>query len=135
MLFAARSICSIQSRFSVGGRFPLKLKMQRATGVSERVRIRLLTTQVMPRKTEKQNNVDVQVDDGPWQRATLEPSRGQYAWRLWSLTVKNLPPGPHKVHSRATDTAGSAQPTAADRRKSIASGREDFSIWTREITV
>ena len=80
-------------------------------------------------------HVDVQVDDGPWQRATLEPSRGQYAWRLWSLTVKNLPPGPHKVHSRATDTAGRAQPTAADRRKSIASGREDFSIWTREITV
>ena len=80
-------------------------------------------------------HVDVQIDDGPWQRAVLEPSRGPYAWRLWSLTVKNLAPGPHTVHSRATDANGKAQPTSSDRRKAIASGREDFSIWTREITV
>jgi DMSO/TMAO reductase YedYZ molybdopterin-dependent catalytic subunit len=80
-------------------------------------------------------HVDVQIDDGPWQRATLEPSRGPYAWRLWSLTVKNLPPGVHKVHSRAADANGKMQPTPAERRQSIASGREDFSIWTREIRV
>jgi DMSO/TMAO reductase YedYZ molybdopterin-dependent catalytic subunit len=81
------------------------------------------------------SHVDVQIDDGPWQRAELEPSRGQYAWRLWSLSVKNLPPGPHKVHSRATDANGKMQPTPEERRKAIASGREDFSIWTREIVV
>jgi DMSO/TMAO reductase YedYZ molybdopterin-dependent catalytic subunit len=80
-------------------------------------------------------HVDVQIDDGPWQRAVLEPSRGPYAWRLWSLTVKELAPGPHTVHSRATDANGKMQATAEERRKSIASGREDFSIWTREITV
>jgi DMSO/TMAO reductase YedYZ molybdopterin-dependent catalytic subunit len=79
--------------------------------------------------------VDVQIDDGPWQPATLEASRGKYAWRLWSLTVRNLPPGPHKVHSRATDANGKVQPAADERRKTIASGREDFSIWTREIVV
>jgi DMSO/TMAO reductase YedYZ molybdopterin-dependent catalytic subunit len=81
------------------------------------------------------SHVDVQVDDGPWQRATMEPSRGQYAWRLWSLTVPNLAAGPHKVHSRATDVNGKVQPTQTERRQSIASGREDFSIWTREILV
>jgi DMSO/TMAO reductase YedYZ molybdopterin-dependent catalytic subunit len=81
------------------------------------------------------SHVDVQIDDGPWQRAALEPSRGPYAWRLWSLTVKNLAPGTHKVHSRATDTNGKMQPTANARRQSIASGREDFSIWTREIRI
>jgi DMSO/TMAO reductase YedYZ molybdopterin-dependent catalytic subunit len=80
-------------------------------------------------------HVDVQIDDGPWQRATLEPSRGPYAWRLWSLNVKNLAPGPHKLHSRATDANGKMQPTSAERRTAIASGREDFSIWTREISV
>jgi DMSO/TMAO reductase YedYZ molybdopterin-dependent catalytic subunit len=80
-------------------------------------------------------HVDVQVDDGPWQRATLEPSRGQYAWRLWSLTVKNLSSGAHRLHSRATDANGKVQPTPADRRTSVASGREDYSIWTREIRV
>jgi hypothetical protein len=80
-------------------------------------------------------HVDVQIDDGPWQRATLEPSRGPYAWRLWSLNVKNLASGPHKVHSRATDANGKVQPTPTERRTAIASGREDFSIWTREINV
>jgi DMSO/TMAO reductase YedYZ molybdopterin-dependent catalytic subunit len=80
-------------------------------------------------------HVDVQIDDGPWQRATLEPSRGPYAWRLWSLTVKNLAPGAHKLHSRATDANGRMQPTQAERRTSIASGREDFSIWTRQIVI
>jgi DMSO/TMAO reductase YedYZ molybdopterin-dependent catalytic subunit len=80
-------------------------------------------------------HVDVQIDNGPWQRAALEPPRGQYAWRLWSLTVKNLAPGPHTVQSRATDVNGKTQPTPQERRKNIASGREDFSIWTREIAV
>jgi DMSO/TMAO reductase YedYZ molybdopterin-dependent catalytic subunit len=80
-------------------------------------------------------HVDVQIDDGPWQRAALEASRGPYAWRLWSLTAKELAPGPHTVRSRATDANGKMQATAEERRKSIASGREDFSIWTREITV
>jgi DMSO/TMAO reductase YedYZ molybdopterin-dependent catalytic subunit len=80
-------------------------------------------------------NVDVQIDGGAWQRATLEPARGKYAWRLWSLTTKALAPGPHKIHSRATDVNGTVQPTGEARRETVASGREDFSIWTREIQV
>lgn len=80
-------------------------------------------------------HVDVQIDGGAWQRAVLEPSRGQYAWRLWSLAVSDLAPGPHTVHSRATDANGKTQVTSEERRKSIASGREDFAIWTREIMV
>jgi DMSO/TMAO reductase YedYZ molybdopterin-dependent catalytic subunit len=79
--------------------------------------------------------VDVQIDGGAWQRATLEPARGKYAWRLWSLTVRNLTAGPHRLHSRATDVNGVMQPTADARRQQIASGREDFAIWTREIVV
>jgi hypothetical protein len=46
-----------------GGRYLLKVKMQRAAGAQDKVRIRLLTTQVMPRKKEKQNGQDVEVDD------------------------------------------------------------------------
>jgi DMSO/TMAO reductase YedYZ molybdopterin-dependent catalytic subunit len=79
--------------------------------------------------------VDVQIDEGPWQRATLEPSRGKYAWRLWSLAVRNLAPGTHRLHSRATDASGAVQPTPDARRQLVASGREDFSIWTREIAI
>ena len=80
-------------------------------------------------------HVDVQIDDGPWQRAQLEAARSPYAWRLWSLTVDSLAPGPHTVRSRATDANGRVQPTPAERRQQIASGREDFSIWTRQILV
>jgi DMSO/TMAO reductase YedYZ molybdopterin-dependent catalytic subunit len=79
--------------------------------------------------------VDVQIDGGPWQRATLDASRGPYAWRLWSLTVRNLSAGAHRLHSRATDVPGAMQPTPEARRLLVASGREDFSIWTREIVV
>jgi hypothetical protein len=79
--------------------------------------------------------VHVQIDGGPWQAATLEPSRGAYAWRLWSLNVSALTPGKHTVVSRATDANGKHQPTQDERRKSIASGREDFSMWTRDFVV
>ena len=81
------------------------------------------------------DHVDVQIDEGPWQRATLEATRGKHAWRLWSLTVKDLSSGQHKLASRATDATGKMQPTSEERRQTIASGREDFSIWTREIVV
>ena len=80
-------------------------------------------------------HVDVQIDDGEWQPAALEPPRGKYAWRLWNFRVRDLAPGKHTLASRATDVNGRVQPTAEERRKSIASGREDFSIWIREISV
>lgn len=79
--------------------------------------------------------VDVQIDGGEWEPAALEPPRGKYAWRLWLFRVKALSPGLHTIASRATDVNGKVQPTSDERRKSIASGREDFSIWTREILV
>lgn len=79
--------------------------------------------------------VEVQIDEGPWQRATLEPERGKYAWCPWSLSTRNLAAGSHTLRSRATDTSGNVQPTQDERRKSIASGREDSSIWTRGILV
>lgn len=80
-------------------------------------------------------HVDVQIDEGEWQPAALEPPRGKYAWRLWNFRVRDLAPGKHTLASRATDTNGRVQPTADERRKSIASGREDFSIWPREIAI
>ena len=54
---------------------------------------------------------------------------------LWSLTVPNLAPGPHRLVSRAIDATGKVQPTKAERDAEIASGREDNAQWTREIRV
>lgn len=79
--------------------------------------------------------VEVRIDQGPWQTAALDPDRGKYAWRLWSLEVKDLTPGLHTVVSRAIDRQGLIQPTEDERRQRIASGREDNTQWVREIEV
>ncbi|MEZ5419775.1 MAG: molybdopterin-dependent oxidoreductase [Vicinamibacterales bacterium] len=88
--------------------------------------------------------VEVSIDGGDWQRATIDelppeaarlPSRGRFAWRLWSLPVAGLAVGTHTVVSRAVDANGRVQPVKADRDREIASGREDNSQWTRPFRV
>lgn len=79
--------------------------------------------------------VHVQIDGGGWRKATIDERHGPYAWILWSLSTGVLTPGTHTVTSRATDTAGRTQPTADERRRSVASGREEFALWPREIVV
>lgn len=46
-----------------GAKLAAALSLKREAGVTGDVRIRLLTTQIMPRKTVKQDNKDVEVDD------------------------------------------------------------------------
>ena len=52
--------------------------------------------------------VEVRIDDGPWQPATLGASYSNDAWRLWSFnwTAK---PGSHTMSVRATDNTGAVQ--------------------------
>ncbi|MEZ5286351.1 MAG: hypothetical protein R2712_16385 [Vicinamibacterales bacterium] len=78
--------------------------------------------------------MEAQVDGG---RGSVPPSttHGAHAWRLWSLTVDDLAPGRHTLVSRATDAEGHVQPTQAERRAFLASGREDNSQWLRTIEV
>ena len=47
----------------LGGKLPAKLQLARAAGTAGNVRVRLLTTQPMPRKKIKENNQDKEVDD------------------------------------------------------------------------
>jgi DMSO/TMAO reductase YedYZ molybdopterin-dependent catalytic subunit len=59
--------------------------------------------------------VDVSIDDGPWQRATLDRSqRAEYAWSFWTYDWADATPGEHTITSRATDTSGKLQPPADD---------------------
>ena len=64
-------------------------------------------------------SVEVRVDNGPWQRATLDPQNTQYSWKLFSHEWSNLTPGEHTIVSRATDADGVVQPeqTALDSKK------------------
>jgi len=53
--------------------------------------------------------VELQVDDGPWERVRTEPGPGIHAPTQFAHTVE-LAPGSHTVRSRATDRTGSTQP-------------------------
>jgi len=61
-------------------------------------------------------SVDVRVDDGPWQAATVDPatSGNKYGWKLFNFTWNGATKGEHTLVSRATDATGKVQPTAAE---------------------
>jgi hypothetical protein len=62
------------------------------------------------------NSVEIKVDDGPWQSATLDPetAREKYGWKFFNYTWNGATPGDHTVTSRATDANGIVQPTAEE---------------------
>jgi DMSO/TMAO reductase YedYZ molybdopterin-dependent catalytic subunit len=59
--------------------------------------------------------VEVRVDSGPWQPATLSAEISIDTWRMWHLDLV-LPEGDHTVESRATDKGGHTQ---TDRRVGV----------------
>jgi len=79
-------------------------------------------------------SVEVQVDGGPWQKATLDKANSQYSWKLFSYKWEGATPGEHTLVSRATDADGSEQPTAADlkRKKTFL---EDNSQFPRKVMI
>jgi len=60
-------------------------------------------------------SVEVRVDQGPWQPATLDPAtKDKYSWKLFTYTWNGATPGEHTLVSRVTDVKGAVQPTAED---------------------
>jgi DMSO/TMAO reductase YedYZ molybdopterin-dependent catalytic subunit len=60
-------------------------------------------------------SVEVKVDEGPWQMATLDPStKEKYGWKLFNFNWTGVTPGEHTLVSRVTDTTGRVQRTAKD---------------------
>jgi DMSO/TMAO reductase YedYZ molybdopterin-dependent catalytic subunit len=60
-------------------------------------------------------SVEVKVDDGPWQPATLDPAtREQYSWKFFNYVWTGATPGAHTLTSRVTDANGEVQPTAEE---------------------
>lgn len=57
------------------------------------------------------DRVEVRIDDGPWQQATLGESAGDDVWRQWRLRYQG-PPGRHTAQVRAVDGTGQVQPEA-----------------------
>ncbi len=80
--------------------------------------------------------VEVKVDEGGWQPATMDPatSKDKYGWKLFTYTWTGATPGAHTLVSRATDVNGKVQPTAQDleTKKSFL---EDNSQSPRKVMV
>ena len=62
------------------------------------------------------HSVEVKVDDGPWQPATLDPAttREKYSWKFFNFTWNGATASEHTITSRATDANGVVQPTAEE---------------------
>jgi DMSO/TMAO reductase YedYZ molybdopterin-dependent catalytic subunit len=59
--------------------------------------------------------VEVQIDEEPWQPATLREGAGEeFAWTFWTLDWRMPTAGEHTVTSRAIDTDGNVQPAPDD---------------------
>jgi DMSO/TMAO reductase YedYZ molybdopterin-dependent catalytic subunit len=78
--------------------------------------------------------VEVRIDEGPWQRATLDPANTQYSWKLFSYRWQGATSGEHTLVSRVTDANGAVQPTAAElaRKKTFL---EDNSQFPRKVMI
>jgi len=60
-------------------------------------------------------SVEVKLDDGPWQPATLDPAtKEKYSWKLFTYSWTGTAPGEHTIVSRVTDINGKVQPTEKD---------------------
>jgi DMSO/TMAO reductase YedYZ molybdopterin-dependent catalytic subunit len=79
-------------------------------------------------------SVEVKIDDGPWQPATLDPANSRFSWKLFSFDWRGATPGEHTIVSRATDETGAVQPTVAElaRKKTFL---EDNSQFPRKVKV
>lgn len=80
-------------------------------------------------------SVEVKVDAGEWQKATLSPDTSStYSWKLFTFDWTGATSGEHTIVSRVTDTNGVVQPTAADlaNKKTFL---EDNSQFPRKVTI
>ena len=59
-------------------------------------------------------SVEVKVDDGPWQPATMDKQNSKYSWKLFHYDWNGATPGEHTIVSRVTDANGLVQPTEKD---------------------
>ena len=56
--------------------------------------------------------VEVKIDEGPWQAATMDPAtKDKFGWKIFHYTWNGATPGAHTVVSRVTEASGKVQPT------------------------
>lgn len=56
-------------------------------------------------------SVEISIDGGPWQKATLDPAASKYSWNLFTYRWDNAGKGEHTLVSRVIDSNGQIQAT------------------------
>ncbi|HEX6894706.1 MAG TPA: molybdopterin-dependent oxidoreductase, partial [Bryobacteraceae bacterium] len=79
-------------------------------------------------------SVEVQIDGGPWQKATLASTNSQFSWKLFTYRWDGATPGEHTLVSRVTDAEGTVQPTAQDL-KNKKTFLQDNSQFPRKVMI
>lgn len=79
-------------------------------------------------------SVEIQVDGGAWQKASLDPSNTQYSWKQFTYRWEGATPGEHTLVSRATDVKGQTQPSQGElsRKKTFL---EDNAQFLRKVMI
>ncbi len=79
-------------------------------------------------------SVEVSIDNGPWQQATIDPQASQFSWKLFSFEWRDAQPGEHTVVSRVTDSNGLVQGRAEDLPERV-SYWEEFGQFPRRVMI
>ena len=79
-------------------------------------------------------SVEVQIDNGPWQKAVLDSRNTRYSWKLFTYRWDGATPGEHTLVSRVTDAEGAVQPTA-DELKRKKTFLQDNSQFPRKVMI
>jgi DMSO/TMAO reductase YedYZ molybdopterin-dependent catalytic subunit len=79
-------------------------------------------------------SVEVSIDNGPWQQATLDPDASQFSWKLFSFNWQGAQPGEHTLVSRVTDSNGRVQGTAEELPERV-SYWEEFGQFPRRVMI
>jgi hypothetical protein len=79
-------------------------------------------------------SIEVKVDDGPWERAEINPRSTKYSWKLFSYDWNNATPGEHTIVSRVTDINGNVQMTEEEAPEKVTYW-EDFVQFPRTVRI
>jgi DMSO/TMAO reductase YedYZ molybdopterin-dependent catalytic subunit len=77
-------------------------------------------------------SVEVKVDNGAWQAATIQAPAGKFAWKYFTYTWTGATPGEHTIVSRATDRDGYVQPETLAEKKTFL---EDNTQFPRKVMI
>lgn len=79
-------------------------------------------------------SIEISIDGGPWQQATIDPAASQYSWKPFHFEWNGAAAGEHTVVSRVTDINGHTQ-APADQLPERVSYWEEFGQFPRRVMI